>query len=65
MFFNGNMAQVFGTLCCFSSKPFLKQLASHVSARRYLSAKIPGYEVFSHPSWALKKIFWKLLKLFA
>ena len=26
-FFNGNMAQV-----CFSSKPFLKQLASHVSA---------------------------------
>ena len=32
IFFNGNMVQVFGTLCCFSSKPFLKQLASHFSA---------------------------------
>ena len=26
------MAQAFGTLFCFSSKPFLKQLVSHVSA---------------------------------
>ena len=26
------MSQVFGTLCCFSSRLFLKQLASHVSA---------------------------------
>ena len=26
------MFQVFGTLCCFSSRSFLKQLASHVSA---------------------------------
>ena len=32
IFFNGNMSQVFGTLCCFFSRPFLKQLASHVSA---------------------------------
>ena len=35
------MAQTFGTLCCFSSKPFLNQLASHVSARRYPLAEIP------------------------
>ena len=29
--FNGDMPQVFGTLCCFSSRPFLKQFASHFS----------------------------------
>ena len=34
------MAQVFGTLCGFSSKPFLKQLASHVSAAM-LQLKFP------------------------
>ena len=33
--------------------------------RRYPSAEIPGYEVFSHPSWALKHFFWKVLKFFA
>ena len=42
------MLQVFGTLCCFSSRPFLKQLASHVFADT-LQLEIPGYEVFSHP----------------
>ena len=40
------MAQVFGTLCCFSSKPFLKQLASHVSAAM-LQLKFPGMKFFS------------------
>ena len=32
IFFNSDMSQVFGTLCCFSSRPFLKQLTSLVSA---------------------------------
>ena len=27
------------------------------SFRRYPSAEIPGYEVFSHPSWELKHFF--------
>ena len=44
--------KVFQTLC-FSSKPFLKQLASLMLAHacRYPSAKIPWYEVFTliHP----------------
>ena len=43
-FFNGNMAQVF-----FSSKPFLKQLASHVSAAT-LQLKFLGMKFFLiHP----------------
>ena len=43
------MAQVFGTLSCFSSKPFLKQLASHVSAAT-LQLKFPGMKFFLiHP----------------
>ena len=43
------MAQVFGTLCCFPSKPFLKQLASHVSAAT-LQLKFPGMKFFLiHP----------------
>ena len=46
---------MFGTLCYFSSSPFLKQLAPHVSADTlYPSAEIPQNEVFSHPSWELK-----------
>ena len=49
IFFNGNMSQVFGTLCCFSSTPFLKQLASHVSAAM-LQLKFPGMKFFlTHP----------------
>ena len=47
------MLQVFETLCCFSSRPFLKQLASHVSSDT-LKAEFTRYEVFSHPSWELK-----------
>ena len=39
------MAQVFGTLCCFSSNPFLKQLASYVSAAT-LQLKFPGMKFF-------------------
>ena len=40
--FNGGMCQVFG---CFSSRPFLKQLAAHVSAD-ILQLKFPGMKVF-------------------
>ena len=62
IFFNGNMSQVFGTLCCFSSRPFLKQLASHVSANT-LQLKFRGMKFFLiHPrNW---NIFWKVLKFF-
>ena len=35
-----------------------------VNICHYPSAEIPEYEVFSHPSWALKQFFWKVLKLF-
>ena len=43
------MAQVFRTLCCFPSKPFLKQLASHVSAAT-LQLIFPGLKFFLiHP----------------
>ena len=46
---NGEMSQVFGTLCCFSSRPFLKQLASHVSADT-LQLKFTGMKLFLiHP----------------
>ena len=45
IFFNGYMAQVFGTICSFSSKPFLKQVASHVSAAMLL-LKLPGMKFF-------------------
>ena len=34
-----------GTHCCFSSKPFWKQLASHVSAAA-LQLKFPGMKFF-------------------
>ena len=44
------------TFTCFSSRPFLKQLASHVPANTLL-LEIPGYDVFSHPSWKLKRFF--------
>ena len=47
------MAQVFEKLCYFSSKPFLKQLASHVSTAAF-QLKFLGMKFFSHPSWALK-----------
>ena len=63
IFFNGNMSQVLGTLCCFSSKPFLKQLASYVFVDT-LQLKFLGMTFFSHPSWELKG-FWKVLKFFA
>ena len=39
------MAQVFGTLCYFSSKPFLKQLVCYVSALT-LQLKFPGMKFF-------------------
>ena len=39
------MSQVFGTPCCFSSRPFLKQLSSHVSADT-LQLKFPGSKFF-------------------
>ena len=45
IFFNDNMSQVFGTLCCFS-RPFLKQLACHVSADT-LQLKFSGMKIFS------------------
>ena len=44
--FNGNMLQVFGTLCSFSSIPFLKQLEFHVSANSF-QLKFPGMKFFS------------------
>ena len=57
------MVQVFGILCCFSSKPFFE--ATCISYfRRYSSAEIPRYEVFCHPSWALKHFLGKVLKFF-
>ena len=47
--YNGNMAQVFGTLSFFSSEPFLKQLASHVSTAT-LQLKFPVMKFFlTHP----------------
>ena len=49
------MLQVFGTLCCFPSRPLLKQLASYVSAAT-LQAKFPGMKLF------LIHLFWKVLK---
>ena len=39
------MSQVFGTICCFS-RPFLKQLACHVSADT-LQLKFSGMKFFS------------------
>ena len=45
VFFNGDMSQVFGTLCCFSSRPFLKQLASHVSVN-ILQLKLTSMKSF-------------------
>ena len=49
-FFNGDMLQVFETLWCISSSPFLKQLASHVSVDT-LQLQFRGMEGF-----------WKVLK---
>ena len=37
---------VWNTRCCFSSKPFLKQLASHVSTAT-LQLKLSGISFFS------------------
>ena len=62
--FQTNVAiwQVFGTLCYFSSRPFLKQIASHVSANTF-QLKFLGMKFFLiHPeNW---NIFWKVLKFF-
>ena len=60
--FNGDMLQVFGALCCFSSSPFLKQLASHVSANTFL-LKFSGMKFFlvRPGNW---NIFFKGLKFF-
>ena len=57
------MVQVFRTLCCFSSKPFLKQLL-HLMFPPYPSAENLRYEVFSHPSWVLKHFFLEGFKVF-
>ena len=56
IFFNGDMLQVFGTPCCFSSRPFSKQLAPHVSTDT-LQLKFPGMTFFLfHPgNW---KVWW-------
>ena len=51
------MAQVFGTLCCFTSKPFLKQLASHLSAAM-LQLKFPGMNLI------IETFFSESLKVF-
>ena len=48
-FFNCNMVQVFGTLCCFCSKPFLKQLASYFCC--YASAEIPKFFLLHPRHW--------------
>ena len=50
--------------CCFSSRPFLKQLASHISAHT-LQLKFLGMTFFLiHPGdWSI--LFWKVLKFFA
>ena len=59
--FNGIMAQVFRTLVF----PVNLAEATCISCfRRYPSAGIPGYEVFSHPSWALKYFFLEGFKVF-
>ena len=42
------MSQVFGTFCCFFSRPFLKQLTSHVSADT-LQLKFPSMKFFLIP----------------
>ena len=62
-FFNGDMSQVFGRLCCFSSRLFLKQLASHASADN-LRLKFRYMKFFLiHPGkW---NIFFEGLKFFA
>ena len=52
------------TFTCFSSRPFLKQLASHVPANTLL-LKFPGMTFFLiHPgNW--NAFFWKVLKFVA
>ena len=56
------MTQVFGTLCYFPSKPFLKQLVSHVSAAT-LQLKFPVLKFFLiHPG--LRNIFLEGFKVF-
>ena len=54
---------LFGTLCSFSKRPFLKQLESHVSADT-LQLKFPGMMFFS-PILGIENFFWKVLKFFA
>ena len=56
-FFNGDMWQVFGTLCCFFQQTFFE--ATCISCfHQYPSSEIPRYEFFfSHPSWELKHFF--------
>ena len=49
--------------CCFSSKHFLKQVASHVSAAT-LQLKFPGMKFFLIHSWHWS-IFCKVFKFFA
>ena len=46
-----------------SQKTFFKATCTSCF-RLYPSAEIPGHEVFSHPSLALKHDFWKVLKFF-
>ena len=62
IFFNSDMSQVFGTLCCFSIRPFLKQLASHVSTDT-LQLKFQGMKFYLiHPgNW---NIFLEGFKVF-
>ena len=53
---------MFGTLCCFSSKHVLKQLASHVSAAT-LQLKFLGMKFFLiHPGYG--NIFLEGFKVF-
>ena len=50
--------------CCFSSKTFMKQLASHISGAT-LQLKFLGVKFFFHPSWSLKHFLGKVVKFFA
>ena len=61
LIFNGDMSQVFGTLLYWQT--FFG--ATCISCfRQYQWAVIPGYEVFTHPSWVLKHFFLECFKDF-
>ena len=62
IFFNADMLQVFGTLLFFQQTFLEATCISYFCT--YPSAEIPGYDVFSDPSWGLKHSFLEGSKVF-